>query len=73
MKVDKNNVRDIVDEHDRIVEQLMYIGSFIPWDLPPVVEKCRQKRYDMLMRKLERLVETDEAKDYGLFVDYYKY
>jgi hypothetical protein len=73
MKVDKNNVNDIVDDYNEIEKQLIFIESFIPWDLPPNVEKCREIRRKRLMKKLRAIVESDQGQDYVLFIDRNKY
>lgn len=73
MKVDKSKAKDIVEEYEYIIEQLTFIGSFLPWDVPPNVQKCRDIRHDRLIRRLKRLVNSEEGKDYKLFIEFYRY
>jgi hypothetical protein len=70
MKVSKDNLNTAPEQFDFIISEIYRIGSDIPWDLPPNVLKCRNIYYARLIRKLEVLLDTEEAQEYQFKVPY---
>lgn len=66
MRVDKTEIKDVLEVYDFIIEELARIGSDIPWDLPPNVLKCRQIYEARLKARLEVLIASEEGKEYRL-------
>ncbi len=68
MKVDYSNLRCVLEEYDHLTEELIRLASYIPWDTPDNVTRVRDIYYNRLIKKMRKLTESEEGKEYKLYI-----
>lgn len=67
MRVSKDNIRTVLEEYDRLCGIIRGYDEYLPWDVHPNVARNQEMRKERARKKLKKLVDSEEAKEYGLF------
>ncbi|AGM46843.1 hypothetical protein BZG00_15365 [Salinivibrio kushneri] len=67
MKVDTSKARTVLEEYERLCGIIRAYDEYLPWDVHPNVTRGQEMRKSRARKKLKQLVDSEEAKEYGLF------
>lgn len=67
MRVSTNKIRTVLEEYEYLCGIIQGYDKYLPWDVHPNVIRAQEMRKKKARKKLKKLVDSEEGREYCLF------